>query len=107
MNGTSPRGKALPPRPSQDLGYGGQGRNGGSAQNGYKGNENVDPRNYGSAMQNGRRGLPEPQGRTVLEGYRKDIMNGFEEKPRYNPVSTPPRRWGRKEWAHGTDRIGR
>lgn len=29
----------------------------------------------------------EPNGRTVLEGYRKDVMNGFEEKPRYNPMN--------------------
>ena len=26
-------------------------------------------------------------GKTLVEGYRKDIVNGFEkEKPRYNPV---------------------
>ncbi len=91
MNGTPPRGKALPPRPSEDLGYGGQGGYGGT-QKGYRGSENVDPRDYSTAMQNGRRGLPEPQGRTVLEGYRMDIMNGFEEKPRYNPVGAPMRR---------------
>jgi hypothetical protein len=29
-------------------------------------------------------------GRIVLEGYRSDIINGFEPpKPRYNPVSIP------------------
>ncbi len=28
-----------------------------------------------------------PSGRAMMEGYRKDIVNGFEkEKPRYNPV---------------------
>jgi len=87
MNNTPPRGKALPPRPSADLGYGGQGGYGGP-QSGYR-NENINPRNNGSAPQNGRRtGSQEPSGRIVLDGYRKDIMNGFEaEHPRYNPVS--------------------
>lgn len=29
-----------------------------------------------------------PNGAVILEGYRDDIMNGFQgEKPRYNPVS--------------------
>jgi hypothetical protein len=29
-----------------------------------------------------------PNGSIVLEGYREDILNGFEEpQPRYNPVS--------------------
>ncbi len=28
-----------------------------------------------------------PSGRAMVEGYRKDILNGFEkEQPRYNPV---------------------
>jgi len=88
MNGASQRAKALPPKPGQDLGYnGGQGGYGGT-QNGYR-NENADSRNYNAGQQNGRIGGPqEPSGRTILEGYRKDIMNGFEdEKPRYNPVS--------------------
>ena len=56
-------------------------------QNGLRGNENVDPRGYGPGMQAGKRPPQEPNGRTVLEGYRKDIMNGFQENPRYNPVS--------------------
>jgi hypothetical protein len=52
--------------------------------NGYaQGNERRD---------NGSRDLrgqaPEASGRTILEGYRQDILTGFEpEKPRYNPVS--------------------
>jgi len=30
---------------------------------------------------------PGPNGKTLVEGYRKDIIVGFEkEKPRYNPV---------------------
>lgn len=84
MSGPPPRGKALPARPSQDMEYGNQGGYG-RAQNGY--NENVDPRNYGPPTLNGRKGIPEPNGRVVLEGYRNDIINGFEEKARYNPVS--------------------
>jgi hypothetical protein len=31
-----------------------------------------------------------PTGKALVEGYRKDILNGFErEKPRYNPVRVP------------------
>ncbi|KAL2070128.1 hypothetical protein VTL71DRAFT_14808 [Oculimacula yallundae] len=99
MNGAVARSKALPARPSQDLNgsqggsYGSMAGQGGSAQNGYR-KENVDPRtNNGRPpsipMQNSaRRGTPsDPSGRTVLEGYRKDVMNGFEEKPRYNPMN--------------------
>jgi len=38
----------------------------------------------------------EPTGKVLVEGYRKDMLNGFEgEKPLYNPVRTrsctPPR----------------
>lgn len=30
-----------------------------------------------------------PGGRQIMEGYRKDIMNGFaQDQPRYNPVRT-------------------
>jgi hypothetical protein len=30
---------------------------------------------------------PSPSGKTLVEGYRKDILTGFEkEHPRYNPV---------------------
>lgn len=32
-----------------------------------------------------------PGGRQIMEGYRKDIMNGFaQEQPRYNPVRNSP-----------------
>lgn len=85
MNGTPPRGKALPLRPSADLGYkGGQGEHGLPLQKGYRNDENTEQRSYG-----GQRGhSQEPNGRVILEGYRNDIMNGFEApKPRYNPVS--------------------
>ena len=83
MSGGANR-KALPPRPSQDLGYGSANTAGfGGAQNGYGGRgENYAPQNVKSAM-----GSQEPGGRTMLEGYRQDIMTGFQDKPRYNPVS--------------------
>lgn len=89
MNGTPPRGKALPQRPSQEAYRGGQGGYGG--QNGYRNEVNADPRNYGATAQSGRKGgPPDPNGRIILEGYRDDILNGFEgPKPRYNPVSAP------------------
>lgn len=90
MNGTPPRGKALPPRPSADLGYReGQGTYGGG-QNGYKNVENANPQSYDAPKQDGPRGgSQEPNGRIVLEGYRNEIMNGFETpKPPYNPVSS-------------------
>lgn len=78
--------KALPPRPSQEnnaysSGGGGQfgGPLGSPGQNGY---------GSGGGMSNGRSGPMSPDGRTILEGYRNDIITGFEgEKPRYNPVS--------------------
>jgi hypothetical protein len=91
MNGTPPSRKALPPRPSADLGYrGGQGEYG-MPQKGYRSDENVKPKAYGAPGQNGQRAGPqEPKGRVVLEGYREDIVNGFEaSKSRFNPVSRP------------------
>jgi hypothetical protein len=93
MNGTPPRGKALPPRPSADLGYReGQGKYGGGqkAQNGYRNDENANPRSYEAPKPNGPRGASqEPNARIILEGYRNEIMNGFESpKPQYNPVSS-------------------
>ncbi|KAE9365830.1 hypothetical protein N431DRAFT_352361 [Stipitochalara longipes BDJ] len=58
-------------------------------QKGYRNDENADPRSYGAPAQNGQRGRsPEPNGRVVLEGYRNEIMNGFEApKPPYNPMN--------------------
>jgi hypothetical protein len=62
-------------------------------QKAYRNNENAEPRAYvaSAPVQNGqRRGPQEPSGRVVLEGYRDDIMNGFEmPKSRFNPVSKP------------------
>jgi hypothetical protein len=80
MNGSFSRDKRLPPRPSQDMGYGG------GAQNGY-GARNEREGNYGSISMSPTM-VQEPPGRAVLDGYQADIMNGFEEEtPRYNPVS--------------------
>jgi hypothetical protein len=32
-----------------------------------------------------------PSGKALVEGYRKDILTGFEkERPRYNPVRMLP-----------------
>lgn len=81
MSAASPRGKALPPRPTQDLGNGGQEAYGSTHK------ENMDPRNSSSATRNARMEPPPASGKTVLEGYRNSIMDGVEEKPRYNPVS--------------------
>jgi hypothetical protein len=72
--------KALPSRPSQDSGYGQM--------------RQSPPRSNGSSVS----GFAPPQlkmqtqtqflnGKTLLEGYRKDIITNFEEeRPRYNPV---------------------
>jgi len=85
MNGGASR-KVLPPRPSQDLGYGSANTGVvGGAQNRSGGRgDNYAPQNGRVAMSS-----QEPGGRTILEGYRQEIMTGFEEKPRYNPVSIP------------------
>lgn len=107
MNGTLPRGKALPPRPSADLGYRGGPGGYGAGQNSYRNDENAEPRSYGAQGQIGQRGgAQEPSGRVVLEGYREDIMNGFEApKPMFNPVSRHTSRAGRNRWttSDGTD----
>ena len=81
MNGANPRGNQFPQRPGQENGYGGaHGGNGTKA-------ENTNSRSYGSATPR-TGGSQEPNGRIVLEGYRKDIVNGFEtENPRFNTVS--------------------
>ena len=41
-----------------------------------------------SSARPGRAGLQQPDGSAILEGYRNDIMNGFQEDVRYNPVSS-------------------
>jgi hypothetical protein len=107
MNRTPPRGKALPLRPSADLGNGGGQGGYGSGQNGYRNDENLAPRTFGTSGQSGQMGGSQvPNGRIVLEGYRNDIINGFEPpKPRYNPVSRPHLRNGNQSPAtwDGTD----
>jgi len=80
-------GKALPPRPGTRDGpfsNSSQGQFGGplgGQQNGYSA--------YNTSPTNARRentSSQSPSGAVILEGYRNDIMNGFDEKPRYNPV---------------------
>jgi hypothetical protein len=86
-------GKMLPHILSPGVGYG-------------NGPRNDSPAGYDSGIQSAQRGpdlRPQTSGRidfqkmdlqgpndaVILEGYRNDIMNGFEgEKPLYNPVST-------------------
>ncbi|RDL41187.1 Uncharacterized protein BP5553_01166 [Venustampulla echinocandica] len=85
MNGTPPRRKGLPPRPSADLGYGGRGR-----QDSYEvpdgRDDQLPAKNYSSSRMNPQ--AQDPPARVVLGGYKADIMNGFEgETPRYNPMN--------------------
>lgn len=86
MNGNPPRGKRLPPRPSADLGYGGR-----RPQNTYDtpvdGDDQPPSTTYSSSRTNPQ--SQDPPARAILDGYKADIMNGFEgETPRYNPVSS-------------------
>lgn len=81
MNGIR---KALPPRPSQDLGYGDSALNGGARFGGQNGYENR-PGTSNESMRNP--SLQGVNGAVILDGYRNEIMNGFEGKPRFNPVS--------------------
>lgn len=86
-------GKALPPRPgTRDGPYSNsQGQFGGplGQQNGYQAYSSPRQAN-GSPMNSKSKDIYSPQspaGAVVLEGYRSEIMNGFLEKPRFNPVS--------------------
>lgn len=37
--------------------------------------------------------VQDPNGKAILEGYREEVLNGFEpEKPRYNPVRLSARK---------------
>ncbi len=77
MNGVQTR-KPLPQRPSEDMTTGGYGPYPTRSQEMVKGTAQLESRTQ----------LPQPNGRVILEGYRKDIINNFEgEKPRFNPVS--------------------
>ena len=93
-------GKALPARPGvMDEDYGNRTQFGGplgGQENSYQRGprkaaspQTGSPR-LNSPAQNGRN-IDGVNGHTVLEGYRDEIMNGFEgEKARYNPVSLLP-----------------
>ena len=81
MNGIR---KALPPRPSQDLGYGGSQASNGGAQ---FAKQNVYENRPGTSNGNMGRPAQGPNGAIILDAYRNEIMNGFEGKPRFNPVS--------------------
>lgn len=86
------RSKKLPPRPSEDLGYLYGVVNGGGAppaSYGFRNERNGDmpPRNYGLSKIGPH--SQDPSARVMLDGYKADIMNGFEEKPKHNPVSCP------------------
>ena len=77
--------KALLPRSSQDVGYGDSLTVNGGAQLGVQnGYEN------GPSISNGSTRKPsvrDPSGAIILDGYKHEILNGFEGKPRFNPVS--------------------
>jgi hypothetical protein len=70
--------KASMPRPSQDLGYGA------SSLGGQSGYESRPGTSSGSMR---RPSVQGPKGTVILDGYRSEIMNGFEGQPRFNPVS--------------------
>lgn len=99
MNGMR---KALPPRPSQDLGYGGSpSLNGGAQFGGQNGYENRPGTSNGNMRKPPLQG---PNGAVILDGYRNEIMNGFEGKPRFNPVSIV-RKGSVLEWGLKVKRI--
>jgi hypothetical protein len=87
-------GKALPPRPgTRDGPYSNpQGQFGGPSgqQNGYQAYSSPRQANGSSVnTRNNENYSPQsPAGAVALEGYRSEILNGFQEKPRFNPVST-------------------
>lgn len=68
MNGTS---RLQPPR------------DGSTGRYGSESSATSNDRNYISNMAS----TTTPNGKTILNSYRQDIVNGFEvDKPRYNPV---------------------
>jgi hypothetical protein len=86
MNGS--RSKKLPPRPSQDLGYGIVNGSGAPPDAyGFRNERNGDlaARTYGLTKVGPH--SQDPSGRVMLDGYNADIMSGFQgQKPRINPV---------------------
>lgn len=82
------RSKKLPPRPSQDLGYGIVNGSGAPPESyGFRNERNGDlpARTYGMTKVGGH--SQDPSGRVMLDGYKTDIMNGFEGERQRNPVS--------------------
>ncbi|PBP16460.1 hypothetical protein BUE80_DR012825 [Diplocarpon rosae] len=55
-------------------------------------NENADPPkpfdDEANVNKRSARAVPEPRRRTALEGYRDGPMDGYAEKPRYNPMNS-------------------
>jgi hypothetical protein len=99
MNGTR---KALPPRPSEDRGYGGSPSLNGAAQLGGQNGYERPGTSNGSVRKPSVQG---PNGAVILDGYRSEIMNGFEAKPRFNPVSIallPNKRGALRTTTHGS-----
>ncbi|KAI6710019.1 hypothetical protein JHW43_007453 [Diplocarpon mali] len=98
MNGAplAPIGQVHAPRPSQDMQniIGGQGPHDGENHNHHRNehdDENANPRTTynatASVNRRSARGGPESRGRTALKGSRNGTMNGYEERPRYNPIN--------------------
>ncbi|TVY58867.1 hypothetical protein LCER1_G001443 [Lachnellula cervina] len=86
MNGS--RSKKLPPRPSQDLGYGIINGTGASPDAyGFRNERNgeLPPRTYGMSKVGTH--SQDPSGRVMLHGYSQDIMSGFEGEKRINPLN--------------------
>jgi hypothetical protein len=90
MNG-SLRSKKLPPRPSQDqdVGYGIVNGSGAPPDAyGFRNERNGDLPNRTYGLSRVGPHTQDPSGRIMLDGYKADIMNGFEgDRPRINPVS--------------------
>lgn len=61
---------------------------------GYDGGRQSPARGNGSVSSAGNgNGAGLVGGKTLVEGYRKEILNGFEQdKPLYNPVCLEPKR---------------
>ncbi|TVY27178.1 hypothetical protein LHYA1_G004678 [Lachnellula hyalina] len=86
MNGS--RSKKLPPRPSQDLGYGIINGSGAPPDAyGFRNERNgeLPPRTYGMSKVGTH--SQDPSGRVMLDGYSQDIMSDFEGEKRINPLN--------------------
>lgn len=89
MNSAAGR-KPLPLRPGQERTQYSSNTGGGSQFGGpLNGSGPSSAYASGGGQNYARMGPASPTARTVLEGYRNEIMTGFEkEKPRYNPANT-------------------